>query len=706
MKNTILYLLACLLSLAALSAVAQDQENKDADLYDLSLEELMNVPINSASKKDETLFDAPLSSYTITKTDIERAGSASIMEALRLAPGVIVREQTNGIYDIHVRGFDNIIRTGGDYNKSDLITLVMIDNRPVFNNNLGGTFWESLPIDLNDVERIEIVRGPSAPLFGPNAVAGVINIITRKVGQDKTIANATVQVGTPGTTIANASVGKTFGHWSIIASANTQQRSRFDSDYYQNSTGNFVPGEQITSDFATLFPNSDKSMSKWGANGFIGYRASEKVSVDLSVGTQNSQVQKVFIGGNGTKFSTNETVSSYANLAAKISNLSLRASYLNGNDNLNVGDMPNQYDYQTTNIDAEYALKINSKISVTPGLSYQFVKFDDTDYRVEDDNTSAGFLNGAPSLNTLAGFVRTDINITNNWRVLAALRADKFSAPDQTYLAYELASTYKLNEKNLVRVAVTRSNSGSFIGYNYLNIIVPTPVPGLNVTQSGNTDLNLFTINMIEIGYRAQLSKSLQLDIDIFNQRAENFTEITAKEFSPIIGRVSAYQFSNLPTTATQNGATIGLNFVPNDKIQFKPFVTLQETMTYDLPSSLADPTLDPTLTYSDSKHKNTPSVYGGYYFNFKASKKFNVNLNGYYFAGHRQYDGTDATSTSEAGDIKGKFLVNVKANWNVTQQLSLYVNGRNVLNSNTREFFGTDRIGGLYMIGASFSLH
>ena len=84
---------------------------------------------------------------------------------------------------------------------------------------------------------------------------------------------------------------------------------------------------------------------------------------------------------------------------------------------------------------------------------------------------------------------------------------------------------------------------------------------------------------------------------------------------------------------------------------------------------------------------------------------KFNINLNGYYFASHRQYDATDETSTSEVGDISGKFLLNVKANWNITSQLSLYVNGRNILNSNTREFFGTDRIGGLYMVGASFSL-
>src|SRR6186713_1187346 len=99
---------------------AQDQKPaEDVDLYSLSLEELMNVPIVSASKKSETLFDAPLSSYTITRADIDKAGSTSIMEALRLAPGVIVREQANGVYDIHIRGFDNILRTNETNTKTN-----------------------------------------------------------------------------------------------------------------------------------------------------------------------------------------------------------------------------------------------------------------------------------------------------------------------------------------------------------------------------------------------------------------------------------------------------------------------------------------------------------------------------------------------------------------------------------------------------------
>lgn len=707
MKKTITRIAFLAITLGSLSSYAQEQkpEEKEKDLYDLSLEELMNIPIRSASKKDETLFEAPLSSYTITRADMDRAGSTTIMEALRMAPGVIVREQANGVYDIHIRGFDNILRTAGDFGKSNLITLVMIDNRPVFNNNIGGTFWESLPVGIHDVERIEIVRGPSAPLFGPNAVSGVINIITRKV-EGLSHATASVQGGTTGTLIASASVGKSFGKWSTLVSANHQQRDRFDSDYYQSSTGQFVPGNDLNPNFNTQYPHSSRATNSFGVNGFVGYRANEKTTFDLSVGTQAAELQKVFLGGFNTKFSTNKSNSSYANLAAKISNLSIRTSFVTGSDNLNVGDRPNEYDYQVISADAEYAVKVNEKISVTPGISYQHVKYDDTDYRVEGNNTNAGLLNGTPTINTTAGFIRTDFNFTSKWRLLAAIRGDKFSSPDKTYLAYELASTYKLNENNLIRVAFTRSNSGSFIGYNYLNIIVPTPLPGLSVTQSGNTDLKLFTISMIELGYRAQLTDNLQLDIDLFNQRAEHFTAVTAEVYNPMINTITGYRFNNLPTTATQNGATLSFNFVPGNKIQFKPFVTVQKTETKDLPSSYAEASVDPTLTYSTRTHKSTPSVYGGYYLNYKPGKKFNFNLNGYYFSSHRQYDASDANETSATGNIKAKFLVNLKATWHATSQIDVFVNGRNVLNTDSREFFGTDRIGGLYLAGASFSLN
>ena len=110
-------------------AVAQsDQDN----LYDLSLEELLNVSIVSASKEKERLFDAPLAAYSITRDEIVKAGAVSIPEALRLIPGVIVRETSTGVYDIHLRGFDNTARYTRGINQINTLTLVMKLPNPTF----------------------------------------------------------------------------------------------------------------------------------------------------------------------------------------------------------------------------------------------------------------------------------------------------------------------------------------------------------------------------------------------------------------------------------------------------------------------------------------------------------------------------------------------------------------------------------------------
>ena len=83
------------------------------------------------------------------------------MEAFRLVPGMIVREESNGNYDIQIRGMGNY-PTNASFDAVSTTVLAMIDGRPVYNYLKGGTFWETLPIDLNDVEKIEVVRGPAA----------------------------------------------------------------------------------------------------------------------------------------------------------------------------------------------------------------------------------------------------------------------------------------------------------------------------------------------------------------------------------------------------------------------------------------------------------------------------------------------------------------------------------------------------------------
>jgi len=147
----------------------------------LSLEELLNTKVTIASKESERAFDAPSSISVITKSEIEKSGCNSIPEALRLSPGLIVKQQNTGNFDVYIRGFDNVLPVGSQLTMgTNSITLVMIDGRPVNNYFQGGTFWETLPVSISDIDRIEIVRGASSALYGPNAAAGVINIITQR----------------------------------------------------------------------------------------------------------------------------------------------------------------------------------------------------------------------------------------------------------------------------------------------------------------------------------------------------------------------------------------------------------------------------------------------------------------------------------------------------------------------------------------------
>lgn len=141
------------------------------DFASLSLEELMNYPVTSVSKKEEKLSEAAAAIHVITQEDIRRSGVTSIPEALRLAPGMQVARLDSHTWAISARGFNDIFA-----NK----LLVLLDGRSVYTPLFSGVFWEIQDTLLEDIERIEVIRGPGATLWGANAVNGVINIITKR----------------------------------------------------------------------------------------------------------------------------------------------------------------------------------------------------------------------------------------------------------------------------------------------------------------------------------------------------------------------------------------------------------------------------------------------------------------------------------------------------------------------------------------------
>ncbi|MBT3341736.1 MAG: TonB-dependent receptor [Gemmatimonadetes bacterium] len=139
-------------------------------LTHLSLEELMDVEIELVSRKAEPLFGAPAATFVLTGDELRRSGATTIPEALRLVPGLVVARIDANKWAISARGL-----TGRFANK----LLVQIDGRSVYTPLFSGVFWEVQDVFLEDVERIEVIRGPGATLWGSNAVNGIINIVTR-----------------------------------------------------------------------------------------------------------------------------------------------------------------------------------------------------------------------------------------------------------------------------------------------------------------------------------------------------------------------------------------------------------------------------------------------------------------------------------------------------------------------------------------------
>lgn len=145
------------------------------DLTNMKLEDLMNlrVQVISAAKRPQQLSDAAAAIYVITGEDIRRTGASSVPEALRLVPGMQVARLNNGAWAISARGF-----AGSIANK----LLVLVDGRSIYSPLFGGVLWDLQDFMLQDIDRIEVIRGPGATLWGANAVNGVINIITKSAG--------------------------------------------------------------------------------------------------------------------------------------------------------------------------------------------------------------------------------------------------------------------------------------------------------------------------------------------------------------------------------------------------------------------------------------------------------------------------------------------------------------------------------------------
>ena len=752
------------------------------------LEYFLNKDVTSASKRAEKSLNSPLSSTVLSQQEIENSGATCIPEVLRLVPGVIVREKTRGNYDVQIRGNENLPPKGMFVYSENAITLVMIDGRPVYNYAFGGTFWETLGIEIADIERIEVIRGPSSALYGPNAVSGAISIFTKKVEDKKLHVNGHVQYGTNNALLGDVAVSKGLGDkLKVRVSANATKLNRFDDEFYvfdydsmftkEDLSTLVLPGDNELAEYGVMdrYSDSELATDKYGVNAFLNYMPTKEISLDLATGIQSSETVQNPLGNHDTPLVPRTSSTSYVDLRAAGYGFQFQTNYM-------VGDQDVQKDVdgwhikpEVFNANLEYEKAFGTLI-LRPGVSYQTTTYDDSEWG--NAELRDGFLNGPKTITSFSGSLRADYKLFEKLRLIGAIRADKYNNPEDIYTSYQFITSYDLNKNNVVRAVYSRANRGPFISDTYADYDWPLQ-PGLNLHYEGNKDLNLPTMDMVELGYRSKITKRIMLDVEAFYTQMNNIIFWTPYQFTlyadlspmmlgqnPTIQKATGHgQYQNADMTSYQAGITANISVVLSEKINFKVFGTYQQSRLTDVYSRtiwddfntlrnsstnqlMSDvgkikggdfsPLADPTKEYSSSinfrdyptedvDNESTPSFYGGASVDYNPTKKWNINSSFYYYSSNElihnkindlgrakdQYllpNGSMDPNYVNNGrytdmyTIDPKLIMNLKVSYKFYKDHAVFFNGRNFLNSQSREFGYMDEVHGTYLLGVNFN--
>lgn len=398
---------------------------------------IMNKNVSSASKEDEDSFRSPLSTTVITRQEMRTYGITTIEEAFRLIPGMIVTEKYNGLYDIQMRGLNNIPDNNTFLYTENANTLLMIDGRPVQNNVMGSINFDMLPIGIEDITRIEVVRGACGAIYGANAVNGVINIITERPSEVSSVVSGDVQIGNNNTTIGEVAIRKAFtDKLAMGVTLNMQRRNRGDSKLYlipnpgqyiptsttgllpkagskisleeiahlkqtaiDASTGGEYTLEQVQSmkqlydtgegdyrifdgtepetPLSSMFPDPDMSRETFGVNGYLCLTPAEKVNIFISGGYQKSHVNGSPCNEDIVAMNGRKSSTGYVNLDANIKGLHLVGSYMGGIQEYVVGVPGYKMKVRNINANVDYDFKLDCGLSIRPGFNFQHSCADD-----------------------------------------------------------------------------------------------------------------------------------------------------------------------------------------------------------------------------------------------------------------------------------------------------------------------------------------
>jgi iron complex outermembrane receptor protein len=469
------------------------QTPSSRDLTGISLEDLMNLQVTSASKKGQSLSKVASSIYVIDSEDIRRSSANNIPDLLRMAPGVDVAQINAHSWAISIRGFNE------RFTRS---VLVLIDGRTVYSPLSGGVNWDQQDVPLEDIERIEVIRGPGGTVWGANAMNGVINIITKSALATKgglVRASGGSQQSASALTQYGGSAGPT-GAYRIFGDYMNEGHSpgyggKVGEDGWHTLHGGFR---------ADLTLSSRDTITVQGDISEVSARQTVESPISTEVPAPEIHDDPATVAAGNVLTRWNRTLSDH-------SAFSLQVYY----DRYNRLDTGLREIRDTIDVDFQHRLTVASRSDIVWGLGYRNTR-DDLNNDAVGNTIAYNPPRRADSL--FSTFVQDQIRLTGN---LSLTVGSKFE--HNGYTGFEFEPSVQLAWQPTLRQEVwisasrairqpTRTDVGVFVESPF---VLPNGQPGL-ITLSGNPDESAARLLDVEIGYRAQISKRLSVDVATF----------------------------------------------------------------------------------------------------------------------------------------------------------------------------------------------
>ncbi|MEP7310637.1 MAG: TonB-dependent receptor [Acidobacteriota bacterium] len=497
------------------------------DLSQVSIEDLMKIEVTSASRKEERVADVAAAVFVITHDDIRRSGMTSIPDLLRMVPGVQVAQINSNKWAVTVRGFNGLY--------ADKL-LVLVDGRSLYNRIFAGVFWDAEDLMLDDVDRIEVIRGPGAALWGANAVNGVINIVTKattetqggvvRVEGGRSGEQGTVRYG--GTT--GAASYRVYSQWTGRDQSLIAPGVRADDASHSTTTGFRV---DWTTKPGALMVEGDFTA---GQQRGMWFNLDPQTAALEPIANVPSDTQGGHLLGRWTHKGANGgslQIQSFVDIAGRQET---------------IGD----YSRQVFDVDTQYHKALSAHHDLVAGVGYRFIgekvagRFGFSLVPVEDSSS------------LFTAFIQDEITLLGNRLAVTFGSQVQHDAVSGAGVQPTARAMWKASPRQRIWAATSRALRTPSLYERGIRLTFP-PVPSpsglpLVVTATGNPAAETENFVDAEAGYRLELGTAASIDVTGFVGRYEHLR--TTEPALPIVQFVPSPQILVNSTFANQLAAT------------------------------------------------------------------------------------------------------------------------------------------------------